>query len=225
MKNRNSPMPFENVEPSPILLEREARERPLFDEGVKIRPFVRELAERLGDVTAAEWCVPMNSYERSLLVTKLELGALLEHTEYCRSNCMPVKWTPPLHPTTYDETLAIELVPELILRLRDVLAVQQAERAAWGDTSFDSPCFAVEVCDDHDGGSVWISEEEFIETKEEAEELSKKLAGKRDNGLARVMEVRRKVVVMHERADNENEADCSERQRRLRSIDDLEGMT
>lgn len=163
------------VDPPPELVARAQRENELFgDYHAKIRPFVEELAAR-GNVTAAEWAVPMNTYERSRLVTRLELSVLLEHAEYCRSQCNPVRWIVPIHPTTYDEALAIEIMPELIRRLK-----------ALGPLGF-----AVEVCDDHDGGSVWIIEEEFLETREEAEELAAKLSLRRDNGLARVTEVYR----------------------------------
>lgn len=199
--------PFDGVIPSPELVERAARERkeagdPMLRATEKILPFVRELAER-GAVTAEEWCVPMNSYERRLLVTRLRLAPFIEHIEYVISNTHPVAFRRPEFPTTYDETLAIDLAPEAIRRLRllsEAVEALKEERDAAVKlyreslTDFGEVCFGVEVCDEHDGGSVWISEEEFIETREEAEELALKVSAKRDNGLARFVEVRRRVA-------------------------------
>jgi hypothetical protein len=199
--------PFDGVVPEPELALRAAREReaagdPMLTATEKILPFVRELAAR-GGVTAEEWCVPMNSYERRLLVTKLRLSPFIEHVEYVVSQTSPVFWRRPEFPTTYDETLAIDLVPEAFRRLRllveerDKLVEERDSAMALYRgmlTGFGEVCFGVEVCDEHDGGSVWYSEEEFIETREEADDVALRLRGKRDNGLARVVEVRRRVV-------------------------------
>ena len=53
--------------------------------------------------------------------------------------------------------------------------------------------FSVEVCDDHDGGSVWIVEEDYME-HDDAEELAAKLSRIRDNQVARVRKVVSEVV-------------------------------
>lgn len=54
--------------------------------------------------------------------------------------------------------------------------------------------FSVSVRDDHDGGSVWYVDEDYIEEQSEAEELAVKTSEKRDNGLARVSKVCPEVV-------------------------------
>lgn len=46
--------------------------------------------------------------------------------------------------------------------------------------------FTVEVCDDHDGGSVWILDEDYMTDREEADELAVKRSRQRDNRLSRV---------------------------------------
>ena len=55
-------------------------------------------------------------------------------------------------------------------------------------TSNSSTYFTVEVCDDHDGGSVWMPEEDYME-QDDAERLAKKLSETRDNKVSRVMKV------------------------------------
>ena len=173
--------PFKD-EPPPELLERAARERPEYP-SAEIRPFVRELAAR-GGVTPAEFAVPMNSYERHLLEPVLETELLAGHMEYCAANCRHAFSHPGGCPASYDDALAMVLVPAAARRLR----LLHEKLGSFGDV-----CFAVEVCDDHDGGSVWISDEEFLETREEAEELAAKRSLQRDNGIARVVEVRRRI--------------------------------
>lgn len=61
-------------------------------------------------------------------------------------------------------------------------------------TEHDEVSFGVEVLDDHDGGSVWISEEEFLDG-EDARKLARKLSLTRDNRIARLVEVTRKPVL------------------------------
>lgn len=57
--------------------------------------------------------------------------------------------------------------------------------------------FAVEVVDDHDGGSVWYPEEDYME-REDAEVLAVKLSRSRENRSARVLEVHAVVVQSYE---------------------------
>lgn len=110
---------LDDIEPDAALLARATRERG--ETGYpsnKVRPFVLELEAR-GNVTASEWAVPMNSYERHLLIPKLELDVFLEQMEHTIENCDPVRFRPP-HPipTTYDEALACTYGPEVIRRMR-----------------------------------------------------------------------------------------------------------
>ncbi len=57
--------------------------------------------------------------------------------------------------------------------------------------------YAVEVRDDHDGGTVWYIEEDFIESLDEAEEDCARISVKRHkfNGVARVIKVKHETVV------------------------------
>ena len=48
--------------------------------------------------------------------------------------------------------------------------------------------YSVEVCDDHDGGSVWYVEEDYLD-KQDADELAQKLSQARENHVARVRRV------------------------------------
>lgn len=54
--------------------------------------------------------------------------------------------------------------------------------------------FAVSVRDDHDGGSVWYVDEDYIEERTEAEELAVKTSLKRENGSARLLKVTAEVA-------------------------------
>lgn len=49
--------------------------------------------------------------------------------------------------------------------------------------------FNVEVRDDHDGGSVWYIENDYIDNEEEAIERATSASVKRDNGAARICKV------------------------------------
>lgn len=53
--------------------------------------------------------------------------------------------------------------------------------------------FAVEVCDDHDGGSVWYPEEDYMD-RDDAVALAEELSRSRENRVARVLEVHTVVV-------------------------------
>lgn len=53
--------------------------------------------------------------------------------------------------------------------------------------------FAVEVCDDHDGGSVWYVDEDYIQDRTEADELAAKKSKTRENKVARVLAVNSRV--------------------------------
>jgi hypothetical protein len=53
--------------------------------------------------------------------------------------------------------------------------------------------YSVSVRDDHDGGSVWYVEEDYMD-EEDATELAKKLSCSRDNRAARVNRVESSVV-------------------------------
>jgi hypothetical protein len=48
--------------------------------------------------------------------------------------------------------------------------------------------YCVEVRDDHDGGSIWIIEEDYLD-RQDATELAEKLSRTRDNHVARVRRV------------------------------------
>lgn len=77
--------PWLKAEPDPVLLERAERERRDF-EGEQIRPFVVGLANR-GRVTASEWAVPMNTYERELLFPHLDTEVFVQMAEHCLARC------------------------------------------------------------------------------------------------------------------------------------------
>lgn len=110
--------PFENITPPPELVARAFRECDVRGyPSAMVRPFVKELVER-GDVTAEEWAVRMNSYERSELVPKLRLDVFLKHFEYCLSQCSRC---PAAIVSTYDEAVIYELAPDLIRRLRAII--------------------------------------------------------------------------------------------------------
>lgn len=55
--------------------------------------------------------------------------------------------------------------------------------------------YQVEVCDDHDGGSVWIVEEDYMPDQSDAAELAQKFSRIRDNKSARVRKVVTEVVL------------------------------
>ncbi|HEY3493800.1 MAG TPA: hypothetical protein VGK73_03905 [Polyangiaceae bacterium] len=74
--------------------------------------------------------------------------------------------------------------------------------------------FNVEVCDDHDGGSVWYVDEDYME-EGDAIELAKRTAKKRANGLARVNRCVTEVVAEY-RLTNGSEDDGNEGKRRQR---------
>ncbi len=65
--------------------------------------------------------------------------------------------------------------------------------------------YAVEVRDDHDGGSVWYIEEDFCETLVEAEEDAARISLKRPrfNGVARVIKVTHETVVQFRNGQRE----------------------
>jgi hypothetical protein len=58
----------------------------------------------------------------------------------------------------------------------------------------DDVYYSVEVRDDHDGGSVWYVDEDYMETLEDARELAIRRSLGRDNGLARVKKVTSELV-------------------------------
>lgn len=187
--------PFECEAPAELVAraERERREAP----GQKVRPFVFELADR-GDITPEEWGVPMNSYERHLLEPLLRTDLLAGHLDYCAANCQPCL-SNVSHPVTYDEALSVVLAPAAARRLRMLDArATGLERflASKGETSF-----GVEVCDDHDGGSVWMVEEDLIDDRGDAEALAAKRSKSRDNERARVTVVTRRVVAEFRRGE------------------------
>lgn len=80
----------------------------------KIRPEIKALAER-GNVTLAEWdSLRMNSWERELLIPKLDNEALARLTEQMVSNCVIDYRRPHI---TYDSAILGLAVPELVRRL------------------------------------------------------------------------------------------------------------
>lgn len=105
-------MNIHDVKPSPELLERATAERPEYP-SAEVRPFVRELYER-GRVTAEEWAVPMNGYERELLVPVLELEVFVQMVEHCVANCGRMVGS------SYDAALVGRWVPEALRRLREL---------------------------------------------------------------------------------------------------------
>lgn len=180
--------PFDD-EPPAALVKRAEREKNE-DPGRKVRPFVRELADR-GGITPAEWAVRMNSYERRLLEPLLQTELLAGHMEYCAANSGPALRNC-ADPVTYDESLAMVLVPAAARRLR--LYDAECGRLRLELERRGEVTFGVEVCDDHDGGSVWLIEDEWFEMREEADELAAKYSRVRDNEAARVVQVTRRVV-------------------------------
>lgn len=99
--------------PDPELFARAEREREELGDG-QVRPFVRELRER-GRVTAAEWAVPMNSYERRELLPVLVDSVFLEHLFHGAGNVDQGS------PGTYNWALVHENVPEALRRWRGYL--------------------------------------------------------------------------------------------------------
>lgn len=111
-------------EPDAELLARAQQEREVHGDGV-VRPFVRELRER-GRVTAAEWAVPMNGYERRELLRVLVDSVFIEHLLHGAGNVEPGS------PGTYNWALVHENVPEALRRwrgyLRELVVRQLDER-------------------------------------------------------------------------------------------------
>lgn len=97
------------VTASEELQQRANRERLDVGGGV-VRPLIHELKAR-GNVTAAEWSLPMNSYERRELLSVLELGPLFDHFLHCASNVDANRLG------TYNWSLVHDLVPEMRKRL------------------------------------------------------------------------------------------------------------
>ena len=96
------------IEPDPELAARAVRERT--EEAGLVRPFVGELIAR-GQVTAAEWAVPMNTYERRALLPALVDEVFVKHFLHCASNIGQGE------PGTYPWAVVHELVPEAYRRL------------------------------------------------------------------------------------------------------------
>ncbi len=65
--------------------------------------------------------------------------------------------------------------------------------------------YAVEVLDDHDGGTVRYIEEDFIDSLDEAEEDCARISLKRHefNGVARVIKVTHETVVKFRNGERE----------------------
>lgn len=105
---------FLNAVPDETLFERARVEANVFGH-LRVRPFVEDLARR-GEVTFAEYAVPLNSYEREVLLPALTNDLFIEVTEYSLRNCAE-----PLHgrPTvTYDESVIDRYAPEALRRLK-----------------------------------------------------------------------------------------------------------
>jgi hypothetical protein len=60
-------------------------------------------------------------------------------------------------------------------------------------TAFDT-WWNVEVRDDHDGGSVWYVHEDYLDTRDGAEDLAARVSRVRDNKAARVTQVTATVL-------------------------------
>lgn len=66
--------------------------------------------------------------------------------------------------------------------------------------------YTVMVRDDHDGGSIWIVHEDFIESFKEANGTAYELSLKRPNRVAKVIKVTAKDVVCYYNGNGRNEA-------------------
>jgi hypothetical protein len=58
--------------------------------------------------------------------------------------------------------------------------------------------FRVDVLDDHDGGSVWIVHEDFINSFEEASNDAYELSRKRPNKVAKVVKITAEEIFYYE---------------------------
>lgn len=81
-----------------------------------IRPHVRALAERGAQITLAEWKEFIgNSYEMESIIPRLDDEAFAAYAAYCLANCYRHERVRPC--LTYDDALAVFVVPELLRRL------------------------------------------------------------------------------------------------------------
>ena len=89
-----------------------------------VRLHIQCLAER-GNVTMEEMeAVRMNSYERDLLIDRLDDAALIANFEYCLHQCVPMLR---IVATTYDEAVIHRLAPELMRRYKAVMQQKSYE--------------------------------------------------------------------------------------------------
>lgn len=107
----------EDVAPDAELYDRAVRERSA-EPSVRVRPFVKELVLR-GGVTFEEWSVPMNSFERELLVPELQVEVFVAQFIHCARNASPGM------PGTYDWALVYEQVPEVVRRWTEVQRLRE----------------------------------------------------------------------------------------------------
>lgn len=118
-------MDIHKVTPDPELLARAEAERVHYPDSM-VRPFVVELVNR-GRVRAEEWSIPMNNYERDLLLKHLETEVFLQHYEHCLKNCSRREGI------SYDDAVINDLSPEAIRRMREIGAALIIRERHWQD--------------------------------------------------------------------------------------------